>query len=494
MNGQSKFVAIDLGASNGRMMVGLWNGKTLTLEELHRFDNGGVPVGTSLYWDAQGIWSHVQDGLRKYRSLFHDSPDAVSVDAWGVDFGLLDKEGCLLGNPMHYRDSRTHGIAKSLFDRIPESQVFTETAAQTMEINTLFQLFSMVQAKDPHLETAETLLMIPDLFNYFLCGERRVEYTEATTTQMYSPKAGGWAKSMLDRIGIPTHFLPEVISSGKILGCVRQEMLKEHGFTKPISVIATASHDTASAVAAIPGMDSASVFISSGTWSLIGVEVDKPDISAEALKMRFTNEGGPDGKFLLIKNVTGLWILQECLHHWNSHRVECSLREIVRAASEATPLQCIFDPNHESFQAGGDMPLAIQSYCRATGQKVPSTAGEIARCALESLSLKYRSVVEALESLTGRNLQTIRVVGGGSLNTVLSQMTADACNRRVVAGPVEASALGNVMLQAIAMGHVQDIAGGRLAINESVRCISYVPHPSAAWDEAYARFKMLEIY
>lgn len=492
MSSQAKFIAVDLGASSGRMMAGLWNGKSFSLEELHRFDNGGVAIGTSLYWDVLGIWSHLQDGLRKYRSLFQDSPDAIGVDAWGVDFGLLDKRGRLAGNPVHYRDPRTHGVPERLFKIVPEYEVFAETATQTMEINTLFQLFSMVQAKDPLLWSADTLLTIPDLFNYFLCGEKRVEYTEATTTQMYSPRAGGWARPMLDRIGLPTRLLPEVISSGEVLGRIRQDILREHGFEKPIPVIAGACHDTASAVAAIPGMDANSAFISSGTWSLIGVEVAEPNISAEALKLRFTNEGGADGKFLLLKNITGLWLLQECLQYWRSQGTDYRWSDVVRAASEAAPLQCVIDPNGQNFQVRGNIPLAIQNYCRTTSQAVPTTIGGIVRCALESLSLKYRSGLEALESLTGRDIQTIRVVGGGALNTVLSQMTADACNRRVVTGPIEASALGNAMLQAIATGHVRDLASGRAAISESVQCVSYDPHPSDAWDEAYERFKMLE--
>lgn len=489
---QAKFVAVDLGASSGRVMVGLWDGNRFSLEDLHRFPNGGVSTDEGFYWDVLGIWGHLQEGLTRYHARFRDSPDGIGVDAWGVDFALLDKHGRLIGNPAHYRDRRTQGIPKRLFEFVSERELFAATGTQTMEINTLFQLYSMAQRKDVQLTCADKLLMIPDLFLYFLCGEKNIEYTEATTTQMYSLAEGRWAGEVLSKAGISTSLFPNVISPGAIVAPVRTTVLRHCGFTKPIPTISVASHDTASAVAAIPNMDENSAFISSGTWSLIGVEATEPNTSDEAMKLGFTNEGGADGTVLFMKNITGLWVLQECLQYWKLHGKRLQWTDVVQAASAAKALQSIFDPNDGRFQVQDDMPLAIRDYCKATGQAVPETVGEIARCAFESLSLKYRSALDALQSLTGRDIVTIRVAGGGSLNTFLCQMTADACNRIVVSGPVEASALGNVMLQVVATGHLPNLRAGRAAIAQSVRCSSFEPHRSDAWDDAYMRFKRLE--
>lgn len=489
---QAKFVAADLGASSGRVTVGLWDGNRFSLEELHRFPNGGVSAEEGLYWDVLGIWGHLQEGMTKYHARFKDSPDGIGVDAWGVDFGLLDKRGRLIGNPIHYRDCRTQGMPERLFESVSEQEVFAATGTQTMEINTLFQLYSMVQRKDVQLVWADRLLMIPDLFLYFLCGEKNVEYTEATTTQMYSIAGGRWAGGVLSKAGVSPSLFPDVISPGTIVSPVRTTVLRCCGFEKPIPAVAVASHDTASAVAAIPNMDASSAFISSGTWSLIGVEATEPNISDEAMKLGFTNEGGADGTVLFMKNISGLWILQECMQHWKLQGQYFQWTDIIQATSAAKALRSIFDPNDGRFQAQGNMPAAIRGYCSATGQAVPETVGEIARCAFESLSLKYRSALDDLESLICRDIVTIRVAGGGSLNTFLCQMTADACNRIVVSGPVEASALGNVMLQAVATGYLPNLRAGRAAIAESVQCSSFEPHRSDAWDEAYARLKRLE--
>lgn len=489
---EAKFVAADLGASSGRVMVGQWDGNRFSLDELYRFPNGGVSTEEGLYWDVLGMWSHLQEGLMKYSARFKESPEGIGVDAWGVDFGLLDKRGRLIGNPVHYRDCRTNGMPERFFQSLSERDLFAATGTQTMPINTLFQLYSMAQREDMQLEWADKLLMIPDLFLYFLCGEKNIEYTEATTTQMYSLAENRWADNILCKAGIPVSLCTNVISPGTIVSPVRGNVLRQCGLRKPISAIAVASHDTASAIAAIPNMDASSAFISSGTWSLIGVEVAEPDTSEDAMRLHFTNEGGADGAILLMKNITGLWILQECMQHWKLRKPDLEWRDVIQAASEAKMLRSLIDPNDGRLQVPSDMPAGIQQCCMATGQIMPETIGEIARCAFEGLSLKYRSALESLELITGREIRTIRVVGGGSLNTFLCQMTADACNRVVIAGPVEASALGNVMLQAIATGHLPNLSAGRVAIAASVQCRSYEPHRSDAWDEAYMRFKRLE--
>ena len=486
------FIAADLGASSGRIMLGEWNGRSFSLRELHRFANGGVRAAGSLYWDILGIWQQIQTGLRKHHATCKQIPAGIGVDAWGVDFGLLDRFGRLVGNPVHYRDARTDGMPKQVFNMVPERAWFAETGVQTMPINTLFQLFSMVRAQDPALDSTKTLLMIPDLCAYLLCGEKKVEWSEASTTQMYSARRGDWARDLLDAVHLPIDILPAVTQPGTLLSPLRAEVLEECGFAQPFPAIAVASHDTASAVAAIPNMDDHSVFLSSGTWSLMGVEAAEPDTSDTALRMGFTNEGGAGGANLLLKNMTGLWIVQECLRYWSGEAYSYSWTDLIAAAETATPFRSLINPDAPEFQAPCDMPRAIGNYCMATGQHAPRSVGEIARCAFESLSLNYRSVLDALRTLTQRELNTIRVAGGGGRNAMLCQMTADACRCEVVSGPVEASTLGNVMLQAVATGHLASVREGRTAIAESQECSRFSPRRSADLDEAYARFRLLQ--
>jgi rhamnulokinase len=488
----ANFIAADLGAASGRIVLGRWDGRGFSLEELHRFPNGAVRAAGSLYWDILGIWSEIQTGLLKYHAGCGQVPGGIGADAWGVDFGLLDRGGRLSGNPWHYRDARTSGIPPHVFRTVPERDWFAETGVQTMPINTLFQLYSMVRAHDPALDSPATLLMIPDLCTYLLCGDRSVEWSEATTTQMYSTRRNDWARGLLGSLQMPVDILPPVIQPGTILSPLRAEVLDDCGFARPFPAIAVASHDTASAVAAIPHMDEHSVFLSSGTWSLMGVEAAGPDTSDAALRLGFTNEGGAGGATLLLKNMTGLWIVQECLRHWTGEGSSFSWDDLISAASAASPLASMIDPDAPEFQVPCDMPRAIRDFCLVTGQPAPQTPGEITRCAFESLSLNYRSVLESLRSLTGRDLRTIRVVGGGGLNRMLCQMTADACGSVVVSGPAEASALGNIMVQAVAAGHLAGLAEGRAAIAQSVECSTFAPYRDDRWDEAFSRFHALQ--
>jgi rhamnulokinase len=492
MTQTANFVAADLGASSGRIMLGQWDGRVFTAKELHRFPNGGVRAADGLYWDILGIWSQIKVGLSKYHASTSQLPQGIAVDAWGVDFGLLDRAGSLIGNPRHYRDPRTRDIPQRVFESVPEQKWFAETGIQTMPINTLFQLYSMVRVQDPALQSAETLLMIPDLCTYLLCGDKTMEWSEASTTQMYAHRKKDWARDLLSDLGMPVNILPAVTQAGTLLSPVRADVVDECGFTQSFPAIAVGSHDTASAVAAIPNMEEESVFLSSGTWSLMGVELNEPNTSAEAFRLGFTNEGGADGSVLLLKNITGLWIAQECQRHWASEGHPCTWNDLVSASESAKAFQSFIDPDARDFQMQCDMPRAIRNYCLATQQPIPECIGEIARCVFESLSLKYRSVLESLRGVTGRTLQTIRVVGGGGLNATLCQMTADACGCEVVSGPAEASTLGNVMLQAVATGHLPDVRAGRIAIADSVQCSAFHPERSDRWDEAYARFRKLE--
>lgn len=492
MSESAHFIAADLGASSGRIMLAEWNGRAFALREVYRFPNAGVRAAGSLYWDALSIWSHIQAGLRKYHTTTSRTPQGIAVDAWGVDFALLDRCGHLLGNPMHYRDARTEGIPQQVFRIVPEREWFAATGVQTMAINSLFQLYSMSRAHDPALEATQTLLMIPDLFTYLLCGEQKLEWSEASTTGMYSTRSSDWARSLLDRLEIPAGILPSVIQPGTTLAPVRADVLEEAGVTRPFPSIAVASHDTASAVSAIPNMDEHSVFLSSGTWSLMGVEAPEPDTSDAAFRLGFTNEGGAGGSNLLLKNMTGLWIVQECLRHWSGSAYSYSWADLISAAEAAQPLTCLIDPDAPEFQAPCDMPRAIQEYCAASGQAIPQSVGAIARCAFESLSLKYRMVLESLRTLTGRDLHIVRIAGGGGLNSMLCQMTANACRCEVVSGPAEASTLGNVMLQAVATGHIANLREGRTAIANSVECSRFSPQSSQAWEDASARFRALQ--
>jgi rhamnulokinase len=488
----SHFVAVDLGAASGRLMVGHWDGRRFTLDELHRFPNGGVNLHGSIYWDAPRLWSEVQTGLTKVRSRFADPPAGIAVDAWGVDFALLDRCGRLLDNPSHYRDPRTNGIPARLFQRVPEADLYAATGVQTHQFNTLFQLYSMVLAGDSRLESAETLLMIPDLFNFFLCGVKAVEFTEVSTTEMYNHAARDWHRDLLRTLTIPDRILPKVVAPATVLSNVSRGVLDLCGFSKTFPVIAVASHDTASAVASIPNLDAHSAFISSGTWSLMGVELDVPIATPRARQLHFTNEGGCGNSTLLLRNLTGLWLLQESLRQWQQQGHTYTWDDLIAAAAQAQPFRSLIYPDAHEFLAPADMLLAIRAFCQSTAQPVPQSVGDVARCCFESLSLSYWSTRDALQSLTSRQIRTLRVVGGGCLNAFLCQMTADACGCNVVSGPVEASALGNVMLQAVATGALPDVAAGRAAIGESLDCLSYAPHPSVGWADAQMRYTVLE--
>lgn len=487
------FLAIDLGASSGRFVDCLWTGERFRTQELHRFPNGPVSIPGELCWDALGLWQHILDGLTRFHAAVDEDPCGVSVDGWGVDFALLDHEGRLIANPVSYRDARTSGIARRLFETVPEREWFAETGTFTMEINTLFQLSSMICRGDRRLSIADKMLLIPDFFLYLLGGVPVAEFTVATTTQMYSMTRRCWASPLLERVGIEPSLLPPVISSGCVVSRVRPEVTEKTGLRRSFPVIAAASHDTASAVASIPELDMNSVFLSCGTWSLIGIQTAEADVSPRAYSLGFTNEGAADGGVLLIRNLTGLWTLQECLRVWKVQASHFSWHELCQAAAAAPSFTNCFDPDDPRLHGGSAMPEMLAAYFRETGQPAVDDPGAVARADFESLALKYRATVESLKTLSGRNLSTIRLVGGGSLNRLLCQMIADATNCVVVAGPAEASALGNAMIQAVATGHIGNLASGRDAIAASLERATYHPSRSSGWEEAYAKFLRLEV-
>jgi rhamnulokinase len=492
------FVATDLGASNGRVLLGRWDGERFALEELHRFANGPVTVHSRMYWDVLSLWTEIKNGLTRYAA--HDATPLAGfgIDTWGVDYGLLDRTGRLLGNPVHYRDGRTNGIFDRAFPIVSRADIFAETGLQFIQLNTIFQLVAMRLEGDPQLDFADSMLLMPDLFHYWLTGEKIAEYTIASTTQMLRARDRQWAFDLLGKFSIPTAMLPNIVPPGTIVGPVVNQVLQETGLVAGVPVIAVGSHDTASAVAGIPGLDEHSVYLSSGTWSLMGVETAQPIVNRKALELNFTNEGGVNNTIRLLKNITGLWLLQESRRQLEREGRVITWPQMLAEAEQAQPFKCIVNPDAPDFFEPSNMIDTIRAFCRRTGQPAPETVGEVVRCCLESLALRYRWVVSALEELLtsadgepGPRLTSVRIVGGGSQNRLLNQLTADACGRLVVTGPVEAAALGNVMMQAVATGHLKNVTEGRAAIARSIEQERFEPHPSTGWDDAYHRFLTL---
>ena len=490
-----RFLAFDLGAESGRAVIGHLEGDRLRLEELHRFPNGPVRVLDALYWDVLRLWTDIRHGLGLAAQTYGNDLASIGLDTWGVDFGLLAADDTLLGNPYHYRDSRTDGMMEAAFEIVPRAEIYEQTGIQFMQLNSLYQLLAMVRA-DSHagcgaLAAAKTFLNMPDLLNFWLSGQKASEFTIATTTQCYNPGTGDWAREMLERLGIPAHMFGEIIQPGTVLGPLRASVAAETG-SRRLPVIASAGHDTAAAVVAVPATGKDYIYLSSGTWSLMGVEIKDPIINDRSLAYNFTNEGGVENTFRFLKNIMGLWLVQECRREWAHAGESYSYDELASMAAGAPAFGPLVSLGDNRFLAPGDMPARIQSFCRETGQRVPDTKGEIVRCALESLALEYRCVAEALDEMVGRRLPTLHIFGGGSQNKLLNQFAADATGRTVVAGPVEATAIGNLLVQALALGHIANVAEGRALVRRSFPVETYEPRDATAWDEAYARYLELK--
>ncbi len=489
------YLAIDIGASSGRHVAGMFDGKRLELAEVFRFENGPVAAAGHLYWDLLAQWQSVTRGLRAAGAGDWGEIASVGVDTWGVDFGLLGRGDELLGNPVAYRDARTDGLMEQAFTVVPREEIFARTGLQFMQFNTLFQLWAMRRANSPILAAAESLLMMPDLFHWLLTGIKSNEQTNATTTQFFDPQSGGWANELFAKFDLPTGILGPLSQPGTQLGPLRASIAAEAG-RNDVQVVLPGTHDTASAVAAVPAAGPPSqspnwCYISSGTWSLMGVEVPRPIVSEKCLALNFTNEGGIGGTTRLLKNIGGLWLVQECRRVWNQSGKDFNWEDLTRLAKAARPLVSIIDPDDAAFLLPTNMPEEIRNYCRRTGQTVPADEGAVIRCALESLALRYRQVLGWLEELVGTRIDTIHVVGGGTRNRELCQATADACQRVVIAGPVEATAIGNVVVQAIAAGELGSIEDARAVIRASFPPDRYEPQDAPAWDEAYGRFLKL---
>ena len=447
-------------------VLGRFDGSQLVLEEMHRFPNGPVKMLDTLYWDLPRLFDEIKTSLRKTAALTPSSGiDGIGVDTWGVDFGLVGRGDVLLGNPVHYRDTRTDRMMEMAFQRIPREQIYQITGLQFLPFNTIFQLLALKQARSPLLDVTETLLMMPDLFGWLLTGQRAGEHTDASTTQLLDPRTTTWSDELCQALDLPRTILPPLIEPGTELGPLRKSVAEETGIAQPVAVIAPATHDTASAVAAVPatGLSSSSLppdwcYLSSGTWSLLGVEVPRPVINVETMRYNFTNEGGVAGTTRLLKNIMGLWLVQESRRTWARAGQEMSYEELTARAQVAPAFAALVDPDDASFLAPGDMPSRLASFCTQTAQKPPRDEGALIRCCLESLALKYRWTIKRLESILGTTIKTIHMVGGGAKNTLLCQFTADACGRPVHAGPVEATAIGNILMQTVGRRKLGSIA------------------------------------
>jgi rhamnulokinase len=482
----SAMVAVDLGAQSGRVALGQFDGEQLSVSTVHRFENVPVRTRGRLQWDILALYQGVLEGLRA-AGREAGRVDSVGVDSWGVDFGLLDRAGRLIQNPVHYRDARRASAVDPVLAQVPARELYERTGIQLMPINSVFELAAMTEEGDPALDVAETLLLIPDLLHYWLGGVRVCEFTNATTTQCFDPRDGGWALDLVERLDIPTRLLPEIVTPGTVLGPLSADVAEETSL-KRAAVVAGATHDTASAIAAIPFRRPGSAYISAGTWSLVGLEVKQPAIDDRTFAANLTNEGGVAGTFRLLRNVTGLWLLHECRRIWALHGRDYSFEELGGLARDTRAFRSLIDPNHPLFSAPGDMPRRIREFCAMTGEPEPEEPAAVVRCILESLAIKHAATIDLLREATGAAPTEIHIVGGGAHNELLCRWTADAAGMPVVAGPVDATAIGNLAVQAIALGELSTLDEARAVIRDSFEPTVYEPEVSAAWREARERF------
>ncbi|MEJ6950399.1 rhamnulokinase [Natronospora cellulosivora (SeqCode)] len=468
-------LAVDLGASNGRTILGKFDGKKLELEVTHNFPNGGEYIGDNFYWNILGLYSEIKTGLKKAVEISDGDIISMGIDTWGVDYGLLDKNGDLLSMPYHYRDSRTNDMEAKVFEKIDREKVYQETGIQFMAINTLYQIYTDLINRPWVLDSTESFLFIPDLLNYFLTAKKYNELTIASTSQMFNPHTNKWSDEIFEKLDLPIEIMQEIIQPGNKIGNLLENVKKECAINNEISVIAVGSHDTASAVAATPLIGENSIYISSGTWSLLGIELDEPLINKKSLEENFTNELGVGGKVRYLKNITGLWLIQECKRIWDREGLNLSYSEISKAAEEAEAFIYRVNPDDPLFVAPDNMVEAIKEYCRKTDQKIPETVGEIARGIYESLAFAYGSVIDRLEEMLDKEINTINMVGGGIQAEILCQYTADLTSRRVLAGPIEATAIGNILTQLIGLGEVRDLSEAREIVRNSIELKEYLP-------------------
>ena len=480
-----RVLAFDFGASSGRAIIGCFDGDKITLEEVHRFSNDPVSVGGTVYWDVLRLFYEIKQGIVKAKIA--GGFDSIGIDTWGVDFGLIDSEDKLMENPVHYRDTRTAGLVEESFKTMPKEKLYGITGIQFMELNTLFQLISLKKYRPWMLERADKMLFMPDLFGYMLTGKMCAEYSIASTSQLIDLETKSWSEEILDAFGIKKSLFAPLVKPGTVLGELSKEICEECG-VDPVPVISVCGHDTQSAITSVPCEDGDFAFLSSGTWSLFGTELDKPIVNETSMNINITNEGGFDDSTGFLKNIIGLWLIQESRRQWKREGEEYSYADLEKLALAAEPFKCFIDPDAPEFVPHGNIPERVREFCRKTGQFVPETVGEIMRCIYESLAMKYRLTFEKLRECTERDYPVIHVIGGGTKDGLLCQMTANSCDRTVKAGPIEATVMGNVAVQLMSDGSVENIGQARKIIAESSELKIFEPKDTGDWAKAYEDF------
>lgn len=486
-----KVLAFDFGASSGRAIIGSFDNGKISLQEIHRFSNDPVKVNGTLYWDVLRLLHEIKQGIVKAKMA--GGFDSIGIDTWGVDFGLIDKDGRLLENPVHYRDPRTAGLVEEAFKTIPKEKLYKITGIQFMELNTLFQLISLRRQRPELLERADKMLFMPDLLAYFLTGKMCAEYSIASTSQLIDIENRTWSKELLEAFDIPESLFAPLVQPGTVLGELTDEICEELGVDK-VPVISVCGHDTQSAITAVPCPEGDFAFLSSGTWSLFGTELKTPIVDETSLKINITNEGGIDGTIGLLKNIIGLWLIQESRRQWQREGQDYSYAELEKLALKEEPFKCFIDPDAPEFTPQGNIPRRVQEFCEKTGQYVPQSVGEIMRCIYESLAMKYRLTFEKLCDCTNKDYPVIHVIGGGTKDGLLCQMTANSCDRTVKAGPIEATVMGNVAVQFMSDGTIKDVAHARQAVADSETLKVYNPENADEWKQAYPRFVEIAKY
>ncbi|WP_430972244.1 rhamnulokinase [Sunxiuqinia rutila] len=486
---KNHFLAFDLGASSGRAILGTLSEDKLELTEVHRFENQMQLIQGHYFWNIFSLFNELKTGLKKCIQEFGIQPESIGVDTWGVDFVHLNKEGQIISLPFAYRDSRTDTAMEDLFQQVPKEEVYRQTGIQFMQFNSLFQLFSMVKDQSSLLEITDKILFMPDALNYLFSGKAVTEFSIASTSQMIAPGTKNWQVDLLQKAGIPTSLLTEIVDPGTIIGTVLAEVAEETG-SQQIPVIAVAGHDTASAIASVPASDKNYAYISSGTWSLMGIESGQPLVSDQTLEMNYTNEGGVEGTTRFLKNIMGMWLIQECRRTWLKEK-NYSWDEMVQLAQGAEPFKYLINPDDSVFLNPGNMPEAIVRFCEASGQGKPETHAEIIRCVYDSLALKYRYTLEQIRTVSEQPIERIHIIGGGANNRFLNQLTADATKLTVIAGPTEATATGNILVQAKAMGALQSLEAMRAVVRKSFEVEEFKPDPKLDWDRAYQKYLSL---
>jgi sugar (pentulose or hexulose) kinase len=480
------YIAVDLGAESGRVMLGRVSPGKIKLEEVCRFLNGPIEQDRSLRWDFAKLFSEIKTGVGKAARQADSEIGGIGIDSWGVDFGLINEEGKLIENPYHYRDSHTNEMLETAFELMPKREIYDNTGIQFLQFNSLYQLLAMKLTHPQTLARARKLIFMADLVAYHLCGRMFSEYTLASTSQCMDMNKGKWSKLVLDKLNLPGDIMPEIVNPATIVGKLDKNIAEELGINQ-IPVIAVGSHDTADAVAAVPVQMKNWAYISSGTWSLMGIETARPIINDRSFKYEFTNEGGAEGTIRFLKNIMGLWLVQECRRQWQREGVDISYAELASMAEKARPFAAYIDPDYHDFLSPGNMPEKINKFLVQNKQHAIKDKGQMVRAILESLALKYRQILELIEDISNSHIDVLHIVGGGIRNELLCQFTADAINRRVMAGPVEATALGNIMMQAIANGQIQTVDDGRKMVAESSELKEYMPQNGEAWQQQYKK-------